>query len=148
MGYVTDIRESIGRRPLLLCAVGCLVFDDKGRVLLQRRNDDNLWGNPGGIVELGESIYDTVKRELLEETGIMVRQDAFKLFNIYSGNEQHHIYPNGDVAYFVNVIFRIDKYCGKFEINDNESRELKFFSLYNIPQDITKTFDCIIKDLI
>lgn len=45
-------------------------------VLLIRRGREPLkgeWSIPGGMVELGESLKDGVKREVLEETGLKVR---------------------------------------------------------------------------
>lgn len=62
MGYIEEIRSKIGHAPNIICACGCLIFNDKGQVLLQKRKDNNQWGNPGGIMELGEDIYQTVFR--------------------------------------------------------------------------------------
>jgi 8-oxo-dGTP diphosphatase len=47
-----------------------------GRTLLIRRGNAPLegqWSIPGGMLELGESIIEGVRRELAEETGIEVR---------------------------------------------------------------------------
>jgi 8-oxo-dGTP diphosphatase len=47
-----------------------------GRTLLIRRGSAPLegqWSIPGGMLELGESIVEGVRRELAEETGIEVR---------------------------------------------------------------------------
>lgn len=55
-------------------------------------------------MNLGETIYETVKREIYEETGLEINE--LEIFNIYSGEEQHHIYPNGDEVYYVNIIFK------------------------------------------
>jgi ADP-ribose pyrophosphatase YjhB (NUDIX family) len=55
--------------------VGGVVFDPQGRVLLIRRGSEPLkgcWSIPGGILDLGESMADGVRREVLEETGIEV----------------------------------------------------------------------------
>ncbi len=56
-------------------AVG-LVFDDEGRLLIQRRPDEGmlggLWEFPGGKHEDGEELVDTCRRELHEELGITV----------------------------------------------------------------------------
>ena len=48
----------------------------RGRTLLIRRGSAPLegqWSIPGGMLELGESIEEGVRRELAEETGIEVR---------------------------------------------------------------------------
>jgi 8-oxo-dGTP diphosphatase len=60
-------------RPLV--GVGGVVIAE-GRTLLIRRGNAPLegqWSIPGGMLELGESITDGVRRELAEETGIEVR---------------------------------------------------------------------------
>ena len=140
MGYIMELRKSIGHKPIIICSCGCLIFNEKNQVLLQRRSDNKLWGNPGGIMELGETIYDTVKREVKEELGIDLEDDKLSVFNIYSGEGQHHIYPNNDEAYFVNIIFKTNIYKGTTE-KDNESLELKFFDLDKLPSNITKSFE-------
>jgi 8-oxo-dGTP pyrophosphatase MutT (NUDIX family) len=48
------------------------VIREDGRVLAIRRADNGEWAPPGGIVELDEDPRDTVRREVLEETGVTV----------------------------------------------------------------------------
>ena len=147
MGYILELRKLIGHRPILACACGCLIFNEKKQVLLQKRSDDNLWGNPGGTMEPGETIYDTVIREIKEETNLDIEQEDLKIFNIYSGEEQHHVYPNQDEIYFVNIIFEVHKVSGTLK-NDNESVELKYFDISNLLENITKPFESVKKDLL
>lgn len=56
-------------------AVG-LLFDDAGRLLVQRRPDDamlgGLWEFPGGKQEPGEALQETCRREFCEELGVEV----------------------------------------------------------------------------
>lgn len=52
--------------------VNGVVFTDEGKILLERRADDNQWGIPGGWSEVGESPEESVKREIYEETGLKV----------------------------------------------------------------------------
>jgi ADP-ribose pyrophosphatase YjhB (NUDIX family) len=55
--------------------VGAVIVDDAGRVLLIRRGGEPLkghWSLPGGLLELGESLTNGVKREVREETGLEV----------------------------------------------------------------------------
>jgi 8-oxo-dGTP diphosphatase len=60
-------------RPIV--GVGGVVIED-GRALLIRRGTEPLlgeWSIPGGTLELGETLETGVARELLEETGLVVR---------------------------------------------------------------------------
>jgi 8-oxo-dGTP diphosphatase len=56
-------------------AVGAIVFKDN-RVLLVRRGKppaEDQWAIPGGRVEIGETLQEAAEREILEETGIVIR---------------------------------------------------------------------------
>jgi ADP-ribose pyrophosphatase YjhB (NUDIX family) len=53
-----------------------VVTDDRGRALLIRRRDNHHWEPPGGVLELGESIHDGLRREVREETGLDVEPVA------------------------------------------------------------------------
>lgn len=60
-------------------AVGGIVFDAAGRLLLIRRGhppDEGRWTLPGGRVEAGESDAQALRRELAEETGLVVTVGA------------------------------------------------------------------------
>ena len=66
-------------------AVGTIVADDEGRVVLVRRAIEpgyGLWVFPGGYVDRGEPVTDAAVREAREEAGLDVRLDG--LVNIYS----------------------------------------------------------------
>lgn len=59
-----------------------------GRVLLGRRGKENrpgygMWAGPAGYGELGESIEETARRELLEETGL--DGEIHGLISVYTG---------------------------------------------------------------
>ncbi len=59
-------------------AVGAIVFKD-GKVLLVKRGQppaDGLWAIPGGSVDLGDTLHKTKKREIREETTIVIRAKA------------------------------------------------------------------------
>jgi 8-oxo-dGTP diphosphatase len=69
---VTEGRE-YPDRPVL--GVGGVVISN-GRALLVRRGGPPLqgeWSIPGGMLEIGETLFEGVRRELAEETGIEVR---------------------------------------------------------------------------
>ncbi|MBW4560351.1 MAG: NUDIX hydrolase [Mojavia pulchra JT2-VF2] len=58
-----------------------------GRIVLIRRSDNGRWALPGGMVDWGEDIPSTVRRELLEETGLELVQIR-RLVGVYSSPER------------------------------------------------------------
>ncbi len=58
--------------PRHLVAVAAAVTDSNGRVLAIRRPEDGRWEPPGGLLEVGETILDGIRREVREETGLDV----------------------------------------------------------------------------
>lgn len=66
--------------------VGALI-EKEGRVLLVRTTKwRGLWGVPGGKVQLGESLEEALRREVLEEVGLALHEIRFALLQeaIYS----------------------------------------------------------------
>jgi len=57
--------------------VAIICTDEKGKVLLMKRKDDQGWMLPGGHIESGESTIEATKREFKEETNLDVRIEDF-----------------------------------------------------------------------
>ena len=131
MGYIMNLRKYLGHEPLIGLGATTLVFNDKNELLLNLRTDTNTWGIPGGSMELYETIEETAVRELKEETGIDANE--LELVTILSGKEYYFEYPNGDKMCTVIVLFKILNYTGEIRVSDNESKQLKFFALDNLP---------------
>ncbi len=131
MGYITNLRKYVGHEPLIGLGATTLVFNDKDEILLNLRSDTNTWGLPGGSMELYETIEETAIRELKEETEISAGE--LELVTVLSGKDYYFEYPNGDKMYTVIVLFKVKNYTGNLHINDNESNQLKFFALNNLP---------------
>jgi 8-oxo-dGTP diphosphatase len=57
-------------------SVSAVITDDHGRALLIQRRDNQHWEPPGGVLELGETIDDGLRREVHEETGLDIEPIA------------------------------------------------------------------------
>ncbi len=72
-----DRRRSISRP---IATVGALIHDAAGHVLIVRTHKwGDRWGIPGGKIERGESSTTALRREILEETGINLRDIEFAM---------------------------------------------------------------------
>ncbi|MGA9747269.1 MAG: NUDIX domain-containing protein [Nocardioides sp.] len=131
MGYVEELRAAVGNRTLLLAAAGVIVLDERGRILLQRRADDGLWGIPGGALEPGESFEDAARRELEEETGL--ESGHLRLVDTYSGPDFFVRYPDGDQAFVVGATFTTDQVTGEACADGVEGSEVAWFERDALP---------------
>jgi 8-oxo-dGTP diphosphatase len=87
-------------------SVSGVIADDDGRALLIQRRDNHHWEPPGGVLELGESIEDGLRREVREETGLDVEPIA--LSGVYKNMSR------GVVA----LVFRCKATGGQLAVND------------------------------
>ena len=135
MSYLSELRAIVGSRPLFSIGASAIVQDERGRVLLQRRSDDGLWGMPGGGLELGETFEEAARRELSEETGL---DTPLTLWQTVSGPHLYHCYPNGDQVYFVGGLCRGRLPAAALEHAqpdaEGETLELCWFDLADLPE--------------
>ena len=92
-----------------VAAVGAIVTDENGKVLLVRRANDPAKGKlgmPGGFIDPGESAEEALRREMLEEVGLTILSMQFLTSApnqyIYRGIEL----PVLDMFYVVEVEHR------------------------------------------
>jgi len=133
--YMKELRKRVGSIPLMMCAGSMIVYDEKKGVLLQNRKDNGLWGYHGGAVELGESVEAAAKRELFEETGLIATE--FSLFEVYSGEDLYYKYSNGDEVFIIDLVFVCTQFEGKLHEQNEEVNELKWFSLDEVPSNLS-----------
>lgn len=137
IGYPVFTRMCMGclkhKFVLLQDGAAAIILNNKNQVLLQRRADNDSWGLPGGCQELGKTLEETVIREVKEETNLDVLEKDLQLISIVSGMSRRNFYPNGDVVINNTALYSIKNYTGNL-LWDNESKELNFFDLDNLPE--------------
>ncbi|MEZ4642317.1 MAG: NUDIX domain-containing protein [Chloroflexota bacterium] len=124
--YVEWIRARVGSRKIFLVFSSVILLDEQGRVLLQRRTDFDVWGLPGGVMEIEEDIVTCARREVQEETGLTVGELA--LVGVYTHPQFDVTYPNGDQVQQFTVCLRGVVNGGHMQVDGVETREQAFFS--------------------
>ena len=134
MSYISEMRKYVGHAPVMaVAAMGILYSKEKG-LLLEKRTDTGEWCTPGGAIELGETLEDALRREIKEETNLDFSNP--QLFDIKANVRM--VYPNGDEVYYTDIVYKISEFWGELK-HDAESKELKFFELEDLPENIMPT---------
>ena len=134
MGYISKIREYVGHAPIMATAATCIIYDEYKGILFEKRSDNGMWCIPGGSLEFGESLEEGLLREVKEETGL----DIFNPVFLDVKANVHIIYPNQDEVYYTDVVYYSNEYSGILQ-HDEESTELKWFKLDELPDNIMDT---------
>ena len=135
-----DWERALGVRP----SASAVIFDRRGRVLLQQRSDGGQWGLPGGSVEIGESVTDAAIREVREETGLVVT--VRRLVGVYSEPSLQVVrYPDGNVWHYVNICFECVVRGGTLTTCD-ETLSLRYVAPSRLPRTLLPNHRIRIRD--
>ncbi len=119
----------------------------KGKLLLEKRRDSDLWGLVGGGVKNYETEEQALIREIYEELGLRISKDRLKKLGVYGEPGRIAAYCDGSIWRMVIVVFGLELETEPQMTISAESRELRFFSkeeLQNI--EIVVTHSDIVED--
>jgi 8-oxo-dGTP diphosphatase len=125
---VKDVARHVLRRPVVgICAAG---RTRDGRWLLIRRSDTGEWALPGGTLEWGETLRESVVREVAEEAGV-TRCVPGRLVGVYSRPDRDPRFH----AVTVVVECEVDEPTQP-PVNPLEIREVRLFRDDELPTDL------------
>ena len=104
-------------------SVTAIVPNERGELLLVHKTDNDLWALPGGAMDVGESMADTVVREVKEETGIDVQVTG--VVGIYTNPNHVMAYDDGEVRQQCSICFT-NRMLGGQPATSIETSEVQF----------------------
>ncbi|KQX51372.1 NUDIX domain-containing protein [Paenibacillus sp. Root444D2] len=131
--YLGKLRKVVGTQKIIVNSVRAILLDNEGRALFIKRHGDKKWGMPAGTMELDESVFDAMKREVKEETGL----DVFKatLIAIYSSPTTQTFTDRwGNEHHVIEYLFQVDEWSGTLQKVTEESVDVEFYALDNLPE--------------
>ena len=135
----TTMPARLGANAIITC---------KGRLLLERRRDSDIWGLVGGGVKKTETEAQAMSREVWEELGIRVPKEKFTKLAVYGEPGRIAAYRDGSVWRMVIVVFGLDLEDEPVMRISEESRELRFFTKEELKDiQIVITHSDIVEDL-
>ena len=112
--------------PTHIVAVAGVVVRDDGRLLLVRNRYRGVWEYPGGQVEVGENLFEGLRREIREESGI--EAEIGELFCV-SSNTCKYPGHSGVKEVPTKVMFDfICRFAGGAEHTSDETSEVGWFT--------------------
>ena len=119
----------------------------KGKLLLEKRRDSDIWGLVGGGCKKYETGREAIARETYEELGIRVHKDRFQKLAVYGEPERIAAYRDGSIWRMVIVVYGLEFEEEPEMRISSESKELRFFSKDEIKNiEIAVTHEDIVED--
>ena len=132
--YLGHLAKKVCQGPFL--TVDGIIEYGQGIVLIERHNPPLGWAIPGGFVDYGESVEESVVREMKEETSLDFVD--FKLFGVYSD-------PGRDPRFHTTSVVFAGKGKGKLKAA-SDAKGAKVFSLDKLPEHIAFDHRKILED--
>jgi len=126
-----------------IVGIGAVIVKENKVLLVKRAGEPGkgLWSIPGGLVEIGESIRDAVRREVKEETGLDVRVDEIAdVTEIIIRDEENRVKHHYVIIDFFAVPLKgeLKASSDALEVRWVEFKDLKNYSLTNTVKKLFK----------
>jgi ADP-ribose pyrophosphatase YjhB (NUDIX family) len=117
-------------KPLTI-GVRAIILDKEEKFLLVRHRGTTQWYLPGGQVNAKETLIEALKREIREETGIMIAKDSgIEILGCYSGFAEGK--SDHSLVFVIRNIGPMNSSPQSIEIDD-----CSFFAYEEIPRTVS-----------
>ena len=130
---VTEWMQSVGKgvpgyvTPKV--AIGAVVGNDKGEILLIQRSDSGVWLFPTGFADVGYSAAEIAEKEVLEETGLKVK--ATRIISILDG-----VRARFTRMPLYSIVFQCEVIGGSLKPHPLECDDVGFFQENALPEPL------------
>ena len=104
------------------------IFTCKGKLLMEKRRDSDIWGLVGGGCKKTESGLQAIVRESYEELGLRIPKEAFQKLAVYDNPGRIAAYQDGSIWRMVIVVYGYDFPEEPVLRISSESKDLRFFT--------------------
>lgn len=119
----------------------------KGKLLLEKRRDSDIWGLIGGGCKKYETGREAIARETYEELGVRINKERFQKLAVYDDPGRIAAYRDGSIWRMVIVVYGLEFDEEPQMRISSESKELRFFSREEIKDiEIAVTHEDIVED--
>ena len=115
----TTMPAHLGSNAILTC---------KGRLLLEKRRDSDIWGMPGGGCKKWETGREAIAREVYEELGVRIPKEQFTKLKVYDNPGRIAAFRDGSIWRMVIVMYGYDFAEEPAMRISAESKDLRFFT--------------------
>jgi len=127
--WLSSIRTGLAGYATPKIAVGAVVGNDDGELLLIQRADSGIWLYVTGWADVGYSASEVAEKEVLEETGIQC--EAVRPIGIYDG-----LRLGFTTIPLYSIVFQCRATGGELRPHPNEVTDLGWFGRDNLPSPI------------
>ena len=104
------------------------IFTCKGKLLMEKRRDSDIWGLVGGGCKKTETGLQAIVRESYEELGLRIPKEAFQKLAVYDNPGRIAAYRDGSIWRMVIVVYGYDFPEEPVLRISSESKDLRFFT--------------------
>lgn len=128
-GWLESVGAGVAGYVTPKVAVGAIVGNDKGELLLIQRGDSGVWLYPTGWADIGYSPAEVVVKEVEEEAGIEV--EPLRLVAVFDG-----LRLGASGLPFYSLVFHCRATGGELRPHPLETRDVGWFAEDSLPEPL------------